>query len=149
MLKTYHLCSGAAYAASTKYWQHLYGLKGLHNYGADEQYISLKAWLEGGRCTLLKDVIIGHIYRKKAPYLILGRDTVYNLMYIAKLLFPPNMYSKTVATSLSLYRDFANEALETFKKIKQKSTNSKSALMAYLNEHLTVFYPCINSVEKY
>lgn len=119
---------GAAYAASKKYWQHLYGLKGLHNYGADEQYISLKAWLEGGRCTLLKDVIIGHIYRKKAPYLILGRDTVYNLMYIAKLLFPPNMYSKTVATSLSLYRDFANEALETFEKNKIEIDQFKKCL---------------------
>lgn len=51
----------------------LRGLEGLRNYGADEQFISLKVWCEGGRCTLLKDVVIGHIYRKRAPYLILEK----------------------------------------------------------------------------
>lgn len=113
---------GAAYAASKKYWQRLHGLEGLHNYGADEQYISLKVWLEGGQCTLLKDVIIGHVYRKKAPYTILGRDSVYNLMLIAKLLFPQNIYSMTVATATTFYRDFAYEALNAFetKKIEIK-----------------------------
>lgn len=109
---------GAAYAASKRYWQRLRGLEGLHNYGADEQYISLKVWLEGGRCTLLKDVVIGHIYRKKAPYLILGRDSIYNLMFIAKLLFPQNIYSNTVATAISLYREFAIEALRSFEEHK-------------------------------
>lgn len=119
---------GAAYAASKTYWHRLRGLKGLHNYGADEQFIGFKVWREGGRCTLLKDVVIGHIYRKQAPYLILGRDSVYNLMFIAKLLFPASMYSETVATALMNHRDFAQEALETFKTYKEELDELKTYL---------------------
>ena len=52
---------GAGYAASKRYWEYLRGLEGLRYYGSDEAFISLKVWLEGGKCLLLKDVEIGHI----------------------------------------------------------------------------------------
>ena len=140
---------GAAYAASKKYWQHLNGLEGLHNYGADEQYISLKAWLEGGRCTLLKDVVIGHIYRKKAPYLIMGRDSVYNLMFISKLLFPLNMYSKTVATALSLYRDYAKEALDAFETNKNELNKQKEYLWSIFERTMEDILPMHQMCREY
>ncbi|MDE7378502.1 MAG: glycosyltransferase [Paraprevotella sp.] len=119
---------GAAYATSKSYWQRIRGLEGLHNYGADEQYISLKVWLEGGRCTLLKDVVIGHIYRKQAPYPILGRDSIYNLLFIAKLLFPQAIYSKSVATAISHYKEYANEALCAFDTHKEEIHELKKYL---------------------
>lgn len=119
---------GAAYATSKSYWQRIRGLEGLHNYGADEQYISLKVWLEGGRCTLLKDVVIGHIYRKQAPYPILGRDSIYNLLFIAKLLFPQAIYSKSVATAISQYKEYALEALCAFETHKEEIYELKKHL---------------------
>jgi len=39
-------------------------LKRLSGYGGDEQLLSTKVWLEGGRYVLLKDVVIGHWYRE-------------------------------------------------------------------------------------
>lgn len=79
---------GAGYAASKRYWQYLRGLEGLKFYGCDEVYISLKVWLEGGRCILLKEHSFGHIYRNKAPYQIPHSSFVYNYLMIAYTLFP-------------------------------------------------------------
>lgn len=78
---------GAGYAASKRYWEYLHGLQGLKYYGSDEALISFKVWLEGGRCLLVKDVVIGHIYRDKAPYKHHEEET-YNNMLIAHLLLP-------------------------------------------------------------
>ena len=79
---------GAGYAASKRYWQYLQGLRGLIYYGSDEPFISIKAWKEGGRCLLVKDVVIGHIYRTEAPYVIEPIHIHYNKMLIAEMLLP-------------------------------------------------------------
>lgn len=79
---------GAAYACSKEYWQHLDGLNGLITYGTDEELISIKAWISGGRCLLIKEWVVGHIYRAEFPYLVLDRDTVYNRLFVAELLLP-------------------------------------------------------------
>lgn len=79
---------GAAYATSKQYWLSLGGLKGLRGYGMDEQYISLKVGLEGGRCMLLPHCVIGHIYRNKPPYYTPTPQLLYNKLFIAELLLP-------------------------------------------------------------
>lgn len=91
---------GAGYAASRRYWARLRGLAGLRSYGSDEAYLSFKVWLEGGRCVLLKDVVIGHVYRSVAPYVILGQESVYNQLLIARLLFPQSLYCRTLVRAL-------------------------------------------------
>jgi glycosyltransferase involved in cell wall biosynthesis len=73
---------GAGYACSKAYWKYLNGLKGLLYYGNDEAYMSIKVWLEGGECLLLKDVIIGHIYRERAPYRTDEYTRIYNHLLI-------------------------------------------------------------------
>ena len=73
---------GAAYAAYKDYWIFLRGLSGLVSYGSDEAYISMKVWLSGGKCLILKNVIIGHLYRKVPPYRIKHIDYVYNYLFI-------------------------------------------------------------------
>lgn len=79
---------GATYACSKKYWEYIKGLQGLRYYGCDEAYMSLKVWLTGGKCKLIKDITVGHIYRTIAPYTIDDKDTVYNKLLIAELLLP-------------------------------------------------------------
>jgi len=79
---------GAAYAGSKKYWTYLKGLSGLHQYGCDESYISIKVWLEGGRCILLDDVIVSHLYRDSAPYNVSIVSRIYNKLLIVYLLCP-------------------------------------------------------------
>ncbi len=85
------LVLGAGYAASKRYWTYLRGLEGLVHYGSDEAYISLKVWREGGRCVLLKDVVIGHVYRMKAPYRMYSEKQVFNSLLISSLLYPQSL----------------------------------------------------------
>jgi glycosyltransferase involved in cell wall biosynthesis len=80
---------GASYAASKTYWTYLKGLSGLRMYGSDEPYISLKVWLEGGDCILMKNIEIGHIFRKIFPYEVRDTDTIFNKLLIAETLLPP------------------------------------------------------------
>ncbi len=79
---------GAGYAASKRYWSHIRGLEGLMHYGSEETYLSLKAWLEGGGCCLLPNVVFGHIYRPAPPYRIVKAQMHYNLFVISATLFP-------------------------------------------------------------
>lgn len=82
---------GAGYAASRRYWNRLHGLEGLIHYGCEEAYISLKTWLEGGRCRLLPDVVVGHIYRTTPPYRINSPAMHYNNLLISETLFPTSL----------------------------------------------------------
>ena len=81
---------GAGYACNKKYWNSIHGLKGLRNYGLDEQFISLKVWLSGGKCKLLNNIVFGHVYRSIAPYNINGVDILYNKLFLSKVLLPPD-----------------------------------------------------------
>lgn len=92
---------GAGYACSKKYWKYIKGLKGLISYGSDEAYISMKVWLEGGSCKLLKDVTIGHIYRPSAPYKVISFSNLYNRMLIATTL-EPKLTTNKVLSELKL-----------------------------------------------
>jgi len=80
---------GAGYGISKRYWNHIGGLKGLTQYGCDEQMLSLKSWLEGGSCVLLKKVILGHIYRNNMPYKIRNNILLRNSLMISESIFPP------------------------------------------------------------
>lgn len=94
---------GAGYACSKKYWQYLKGLEGLKYYGTDEAYISIKVWMEGGSCKLLKDAAIGHIYRTgKTPYKTGMHFRLYNRLLIIEL-FIPKKYKKELFSRLRLF----------------------------------------------
>ncbi len=105
---------GAGYAASKRYWTYLHGLERLRNYGSDEAYISFKVWLEGGRCVLLKDVVIGHIYRNSAPYIIQNKETVYNQLLIARLLFPQSLYCRAWVRAVRQHGALVAEVSQDF-----------------------------------
>lgn len=79
---------GAGYAASRRFWKVIGGLKGLEFFGFDEQLISLKTWLVGGKCVLMKNLLLGHIYRDTMPYAFIPDSYYHNSMFITELLFP-------------------------------------------------------------
>lgn len=79
---------GAAYACTKSFWIYLRGLNGLQYYGSDEPYISMKVWLSGGKCKLLKDVVVGHFYRNEFPYDVPTVYRWYNRLLITELLLP-------------------------------------------------------------
>lgn len=51
---------GAAYFISKDWFLHLGATRFLRSWGCDEQMLSLKSWLAGGECRMLKSVRIGH-----------------------------------------------------------------------------------------
>lgn len=85
---------GATYAGSRRYWKYLRGYEGLRLYGLEEPYISMKAWLEGGRCQLIKDIEVGHLYRTRSPYRVANDEIMYNRMLIASLLLPDDLKAR-------------------------------------------------------
>ena len=113
---------GAAYACSKEYWNYIKGLEGLITYGTDEELLSVKVWLEGGRCLLSRDWTVGHIYRKEFPYEVPSVDIVYNRLFVIELFFPyavkRDLYSKMKA----MYKDNFSKAYtmlrENYKSIK-------------------------------
>lgn len=94
---------GAAYACTKSYWLYLKGLSGLMFYGNDESYISMKVWLEGGRCKLLKDVAAGHIYRDAPPYPIENAPRLYNRLFLAELFLPDQEKARMFSHVRRLY----------------------------------------------
>lgn len=110
---------GAGYAASKRYWKHLRGLEGLKFYGCDEAYISLKVWLDGGKCVLLKDVPIGHIYREAAPYRGISVEFLYNYMMISYTVFPA--FLRCFSYAMALKKDY-HVTKKTFELIKERKS---------------------------
>ena len=104
---------GAAYATNKMYWTYLRGLEGLRFYGFDEQLISIKVWLEGGRCKLIKNINSGHLFRTKSPYLMKGFDYYYNLLYLSELFFnypyKYSIYKHVEDTDRKLYKAILSE----------------------------------------
>ena len=124
---------GAAYAASCRYWQHLKGLQGLRKYGCDEAYISFKVWREGGRCLLVKDVVIGHLYRSEAPYRHYEAEGVSNYLLVSRLTFSRPWYCLASAVALRKNRALYAKAL----RILQANRADIEALQAYLRSIYT------------
>lgn len=81
---------GASYACCKEYWNLLHGINGLMGYGFDEQFISIKTYLEGGKCKLISSLVFGHIFRKleEVPYNINNIYFLFNQLYIVELLYP-------------------------------------------------------------
>lgn len=123
---------GAGYACAKWYWQHLNGLQGLRYYGCDEAYISLKVWLEGGRCKLLKNVLIGHIYRSLFPYQVSNADIFYNQMLIAESLLPYEM-------KIAVFARLKKESGVLFEVAERLFSKNSRQIAALKNDYRRIF----------
>lgn len=94
---------GATYCCSKEYWQYLRGVEGLECYGNDEPYISIKVYLDGGSCKLLKDVVVGHIYRDTPPYVLGDYSRIYNRLLLSELLLPEDYKARFFSQLISYY----------------------------------------------
>ena len=106
---------GAAYACNNAYWQYLKGLEGLRSYGYDEPLISIKVWLEGGKCKWLKHIGAGHIYRQTMPYAVENADTVYNRLLLAELFLDYERKQKIFKNAQLQNREIYKQAFELLK----------------------------------
>lgn len=55
---------GACYVMTKIHWDNMIGLEGLSIYGLEEPFMSIKTWLLGGQCRIIKNWSVGHLYRK-------------------------------------------------------------------------------------
>ena len=77
---------GATYFFDKNFYWHIGGLYGLDSYSNDELYLSLKTWLTGGRCYLLTNIVIGHLYRSAHPYSVHMEHYYYNKFLVIRTL---------------------------------------------------------------
>lgn len=135
---------GAAYACTKEYWLHLKGLEGLMYYGNDESYISMKVWLEGGECKLLKDIVVGHIYRDFPPYKIENAPRLYNRLLIAELLLPEYYKSRFFSLSKHYYTNIFKYAIEILYKNKHQICFLKEYYKRILKKEFS-YYEKVNN----
>lgn len=86
------MCScvmGAFYSSSKDWWDNIGGLKGLVGWGYDEPLMSIKTYLAGGKCFILRDFYVGHLYRKNPPYMSYNAGIDSNQIFLINL-FSPN-----------------------------------------------------------
>lgn len=76
---------GAVYASNVHWWKYIRGLEGLKNYGNDESLLAIKTWLLGGKCYVINNWGVGHIYRKDHPYHVHSYLFAYNKLLLIEL----------------------------------------------------------------
>lgn len=128
---------GAGYACSKEYWQYLRGLDGLLYYGFDETYISIKVWLSGGRCKLLRNTVIGHIYRDAPPYYTDNYFLWYNRLLINALLVPAEQ--QKVHLSKMRKGNFFAQAYRLFRKNDREIAELRKYYDTILTEDFSYF----------
>lgn len=81
---------GASYCCSRSYWEKIHGLIGLKSYGLEEQFISIKTLLEGGKCCAIGNVKFAHKFRtsQTVPFKIDDVLLIYNHLYLIETLYP-------------------------------------------------------------
>lgn len=87
---------GSNYFFKKARYQKLHGFKGLKTWGNSEPFLSLKSWLAGGDIRLIKNIEIGHLYRRKNPNTVPREHIIYNKAVIAKILFTPGFADELI-----------------------------------------------------
>ncbi len=80
---------GASYCGTKTYWEKIHGLIGLKSYGFEEQFLSLKTFLEGSNCYVINTVKFAHKFKstKDVRYKPDSNLYIYNKLYIIELLY--------------------------------------------------------------
>ena len=84
---------GASYCGTKVYWEKIHGLIGLKSYGFEEQFLSLKTFLEGSNCYVINTVKFAHKFKtiKDVNYKADSNLFIYNKLYIIELLYSINL----------------------------------------------------------
>lgn len=79
---------GACYFIRKDFFMKLNCLWHLRHWGQDEEFLSIKTWLSGGRVVFLKQVRIGHKFKSGKLNKINPSDVVYNQLFAIHTLMP-------------------------------------------------------------
>ncbi len=124
---------GAFYAFKKSFWQEIKGLSGLCGYGYEEPFMSLKAWYLGGKCLMLKDFYVGHLYRETPPTPINSeRFHANQMMLLDVFTFDKEEHDKRIKEFRAL---FGEDLLNKMDAAYAGQANNIRILKEYLAEH--------------
>jgi glycosyltransferase involved in cell wall biosynthesis len=123
---------GACYCFTKSHWNYIHGLNGLIKYGLDEALMSMKTWMMGGKCYLINDFWVGHLYRDKLPYQVSQSDVAFNEYFCIKLFVPENEQEKYIKNLYNRLTDTSKKELDEYIK---KYTNVIKIEKNYFNNY--------------
>ncbi|GHT01563.1 hypothetical protein AGMMS49525_02640 [Bacteroidia bacterium] len=139
---------GAVYAASKAHWQRIGGLWGLKGYGTDEPLMSIKTWLAGGECLLIKSWGVGHLYRDKNPYPVFTANLIYNSLLLIALFSPAEGKERYFANYAARVPNAYPAALALFEEKLPEIEAHKKYLKSIFQRDLNWFLININDKVK-
>lgn len=93
---------GAAYFVPRAFFFQIGGSNLLRGWGSWESHFSLKTYLAGGECRIMRDVRIGHCFRSATTFTTKRADLLYNKLAVAMTVFPEPA-AKFIADKLTEY----------------------------------------------
>ena len=115
---------GGAYAFSKNWYSNILGMNGIIGCGVGETFLSIKSYLAGGDCKLIKDIKIGHDFQK-IEYTISKGNIYYNKIFLSMTILP-SLFTTIVINMLPNGKD-KDLAMELFKR------NSKDMMQKRLD----------------
>lgn len=131
---------GGAYAFNKKWYENLDGMNGMIGWGIGETFLSIKSYLAGGNCKLIKNIIIKHNFNN-AKYNINKMHIYYNKLFIAKTILPTEVY-----VVLSNFLPNNKEKENAINLLNKNAQEIFSYKIAY-EDIFTV--PCVDYVKKF
>lgn len=118
---------GSVYASSKEHWIKIGGLSGLLIYGLEEPFMSIKTWMSGGKCIIIRDWGVGHLYRTSMPCPIPKVYAVYNQLVLSYFFLADDKYKDCLDEIKDRVGDGEfNKAMELFNKNKENINNLKN-----------------------
>lgn len=112
---------GACYIISVNHWKKIGGLTGLLQWGQDEPLLSIKTWLSGHKCCVIRDFSVGHLYRDATPYNRNFADMNSNYIYVNYLFYEGEKLQQKLAQLKKYFGDRGYTlAYQSFMKRKDK-----------------------------
>lgn len=90
---------GACYFVQRDWYLYLSPHRFLRSWGKEEEMLSVKTWLAGGKVRYLKTVEVGHVFRgkkDKVPYEIPPAHYLYNKLFCIWTLLPKDLRIKLI-----------------------------------------------------
>ena len=131
---------GGAYAFNRNWYNNINGMEGMIGWGVGETFLSMKSYLAGGNCKLIKNIKIGHNF-KKGNYTINKKDIYYNKLFLCNTIFPIELSS--ILLNLLPQNKEKKDAINLFKQ------NSKEIFRNRISYENILNVPFVDYVKKF
>lgn len=139
---------GACYAIKTDWWKTIKGFEEIQQYGLEESLMSIKSWLYGGECYLVKNWGVGHIYRSKNPNPVSGNDIDANRLSLINFFYyndEENRIKYTKELKDRIGENSFKKVVELYNKVRDKVENNAEEFWTKAPRNLKWFFTNINN----